>query len=327
MWDGHNEFGSGQHGLDMEAFNSVFGGASNNIQPWLQSGGEWDFSMPDVGSIPALTPDSSSNSPPTLNLPPELQHNHHGHSHGSEHSTSSTQLLLDPSLAASGSNLGMPANLLPSCACLSTLYLTLNNLQNMDPNFTFPFALHPLREAMSTASEVLSCDQCPTRFISAIQNTQLVGTLLVSIAERFSKILTSITNEATRAEEANETKKFRLADLNTSTLHLHTGGIGCAAAFHIDLSPQEWRSMTKKVVRNEVYGPSDGNTCCPFFLGIAQQMQDRQEYYHTKPLPDDFPKDPKTGIPMGGRHIPKEEHLCLKMVGYARKLVEGFDWS
>ena len=56
-------------------------------------------------------------------------------------------------------------------------------------------------------------------------------------------------------------------------------------------------------------------------------MQERQEFYHTRPLPEDFPKNPETGVPMGGRFVPREEHLCLKLVGYARKLVDGFDWS
>lgn len=86
--------------------------------------------------------------------------------------------------------------------------------------------------------------------------------------------------------------------------------------------------MTKKVVRAEVYGPSDGNSCCSHFTGLLQQMEDRQKYFHGQiDLPEDFPRDPVTGVKMGGGNIPKEEHLCLKLVGCARKLVEGFDWS
>jgi hypothetical protein len=154
---------------------------------------------------------------------------------------------------------------------------------------------------MQTASDVLACDICPQKFISAIQNTQLIGTLLVTIAERFSKILEAISTEAGRAEEAGEAKKFRLADLNTSTGHLHTNGIGCAAAFNINLDPGEWRSLAKKVVRAEVYGPGDGELAdrrgwnmadswvgegherCSFFLGLAEKMRRRQEYWHHKP--------------------------------------------
>lgn len=281
-------------------------------------------------SVPALTPDNSTNnSPPLLNLPPELL-NITSSSH--THTDSSTRLLLDPMLhpstATNDTNLGLPAALLPNCACLSTLYLTLSRLQTLDLRTNpFPFALHPLREAVQTASEVLSCPECPRRFISAIQNTQLLGTLIMSIAERFQKVLIAISDEATRAEEAGEKKRFRLADLNTSTSHLHTGGIGCAAAFHLDLEPAEWRSLAKKVVRAEVKGPSEGNECCAYFLGVVEAMENRQHLWHQGPMPDDFPKDARTGLPMGGRNIPKEDHLCLKLAGYARKLVEVYDWS
>lgn len=285
---------------------------------------EWDLNstIPTENALPDLTPDrSSENSPPTLNLPPELQSTSlHRHSHNSSTSNqqdASTRLLLPNQTT------------LPSCACLSTLYLTLNTLQTMSPTFTFPYALHPLREAMTTASEVLACEECPKRFITAVQNTQLVGTLLVSIAERFGKVLEAIGAESERAEREGEKKTFRLADLNTSTSHLHTGGIGCAAAFNISLDTAEWSSLTKKVVRAEVYGPAEGNNCCPYFMGLLEQMETRQHYYHCheEAIPDDFPKDPETGVKLGGKNIPKEEHLCLKLVGFARKVVEAFDWS
>lgn len=286
-----------------------------SLQPWLQA-------AENEGAMPGLTPDSSSNSPPMINLPPELQSNDYpnGHAHNP-----STQLPLDASLT--GTDLGLPPSVLPTCACLSTMYLTLNTLQSLS-TFAFPFTLHPLREAMQTASEVLSCEYCPTKFLSAVHNTQLAGTLLVSIAERFSRVLESITSEAIRAERANERKKFRLTDLNTGTSHLHTGGLGCAAAFSIDLSPAEWRSMSKKVVRAEVHGPADGVDCCPYFVGLTRRMIDRQQVWHGKDyvLPDDFPTD-QHGEPIGGPRMPKEDHVCLRVAGYADKLVDGFDWS
>ncbi|KAF2171298.1 hypothetical protein M409DRAFT_50759 [Zasmidium cellare ATCC 36951] len=324
-------------GYDMAPFESAFT-PGGSLQPWLKDAGDWgrDFSMPEGGhrhgsenGIPALTPDnSSSSSPPLLNLPPELQSSHassmtHGHSHGG-----STQLLLDPALGGN-SSLGMPMGLMPNCACLSTMYLTLNTLQSMDNAFAFPFALHPLREAMQTASEILSCEECPKRFITAIQNTQLLGTLLMSIAERYSKVLEHITAESLRASLAGEEKKFRLQDLNTSTSHLHAGGLGCVAAFSINLSPEEWRSMCKKVVRAEVHGPSEGNDCCCYFSGVIQQMEDRQEQWHKKPAPIDFPVDAKTGKLLGGprSEMKREDHLCLKLPEYAKKLVQGLDWS
>ncbi len=327
---------------DAADYNILTPGGS--VQPWLL-----DFD-PSLDLPPDLTPDNSStNSPPLLNLPPELQHTHtHTHNH---------PLVLDPTLTSAhtanhdGTNLGLACTVLPPCACLSTMYLTLSNLQSMDPAFTFPFSLHPLRAAMQTANDVLNCEHCPQRFISAIQNTQLIGTLIMSVAERYGKILTAISEEAERAGRERVEKKFRLADLNTSTGHLHTNGIGCAAAFNLNLEAGEWRSLAKKVVRAEVYGTGEasgvsgasygagggqgsaggrmgeGHECCPYFMGIVTQMENRQKYWHSKPMPDDFPRDFITGEKMGGANIPKEDHICLKFVAFARRLCQGFDWS
>ncbi|EMD00958.1 hypothetical protein BAUCODRAFT_118684 [Baudoinia panamericana UAMH 10762] len=294
---------------------------------WLQS---TDWTVPSEYAIPGLTPDAVTNSPPVLNLPPELLATTHGHSpnyFASPHVDASTNLLLDPSF--SGPTRFDPANAptnVPSCACLSNLYLTLSTLSTLQPPLTFPFALHPLRAALQTASEVIDCDKCPKRFLTAVQNTQLLGTLLLSIAERYGKVLDSITAEAIRAETAGEGKRFRLADLNTPTSHLHAGGLGCAAAFSIGLSPAEWRGMGKKVVRAEVYGPGE---CCPHLVGVIERMERRQMRYHESDecLPEDFPRDAETGVKLGGKCIAKEDHVCLKLCVFARRLVEGFDWS
>ena len=309
--------------MDPSIYESAFT-PGGSLQPWLQDDWPTDLSGegghhghgPD-GGVPGLTPDSDS-SIPMLGQP------------SSRNSSVGNAMLLDPTLASTSDhlNLGMP-----KCACLSTLYLTLNSLQTMDGDkFNFPFSLHPLREAMQTASTVLKCEECPKRFISGIQNTQLVGTLLMSIAERFSKVLEHISSESDRAERAGESKKFRLADLNTSTSHLHTGGLGCAATFEINLSPKEWRRMCKKVVHVEVYGAENGDMCCPHFSGICKQMEERQTKWHASPLPADFPRNQR-GAALGSERDVinaghgKDDHLCLKLVGFANRLVGAYDWS
>ncbi|KAF2717757.1 hypothetical protein K431DRAFT_232414 [Polychaeton citri CBS 116435] len=323
-------------GLDMNAFDQAFT-PGGRLQPWVQpNGGAWDFLVGDASIVPGLTPDTSEHSPPTIGRSIETSQN-------TSHRDISTQLLLDPALAppsqlTNGSNLGLP-NSLPSCACLSTIYLTLNTLTSMDAGYKFPYALHPLRDAMQTASDIIDCEQCPQRFITALQNTQLLGTLLMSIAERFGKVLDSISTESIRADLVGENKKFRLADLSQGNSHLHTGGLGCAAAFSIDLSPKEWRTMCKKVVRAEIDGPSrsdreDGHHKCPYFKGVLQKMRDRQQAWHSsqKKLPDDFPRD-SNGLPIGGprdhatHDVSGSEHLCLRMVNMADQLVGNINWS
>lgn len=281
-------------------------GDGRDLQPWpphIANDNVWHDSELD---IPALTPDVSlsDHSPQVLSLPLEFQPD--------QYSTFPTDTVAGP---------------MPACACLSTLYLTLSTLQSLPQPLTFPYALHPLRDAISTASNILACQECPKRFITGMQNTQLLGTLLVSIAERFSAILKAIDAEAQRAETAGEAKKFRLADLNTSTSHLHTGGMECTATFHIDMSPDEWRRMCKKVVRAEVLGDGGSGQCCPCFVAVVERMEKRQEEWHErKSLPEDCP--PAKGFDPGERRaIPKEGRLCLKMVQYARGLVDALQWE
>ncbi|CAK3995729.1 Hypothetical predicted protein [Lecanosticta acicola] len=301
-------------------FGDAFEGAltpGGNLQPWLQT--DWTEFGGDSETVgpPALTPDhSSTHSPPNLlNRPPELQRDN------------STHMLLDPALGGTTTQ-DLPCGLLPNCACLSTMYLALNNLQTLTEN-RFPYALHTLREAMQTASTVLTCEECPKRFMTAIHNVHIMGTLLMSITEGFSKTLHSITTETRRAGEAGEKKQFRLADSNTSTSHLHTGGLGCVAAFSVKLTPEEWKRMCKKVVRAEVHGPEDGNGCCVYLMGVLKQMEERQHEWHQQPVPEDFPRDfseQGKGAPLG-RSVKKEDHVCLKLVAYSKRMAEGFDWS
>lgn len=306
------------------------------LQPWTVPGLDWSISDNNGhlfdDSAPDLTRDNSSeDSPPVLNVSTELQNRHYQPPVSINHTTDIST-----------------TDHLPTCACLSTLYLTLSNLATMDPSFSFPTALYPLREAMSVASQVLSCTTCPIRFITGLQNVQLLNAVLMSLAERFSRVLTSITTEATSLEQHNasaapseqKSKLFRLADPSTPG-HLHTGGLGCAAAFSLSFTPAEWRSMAKKVVRAEVHGPSDGTNCCAYLLGLITAMEKRQDQWHKMPPPTDFPKDKNgnvmsrsmiagdgaAGHATGAECDTAQEHLCLKMLEGTRRMVDTFDWS
>lgn len=308
---------------DMGSYASAFN-PDDSLQPWLQQSfpevinASWN--SPSAHTLPALTPDNDSLSSPG---PADAQ------------ATGSHQL--DPNLSHQNSN----TFTITSCACLSTLYLTLSTLNNMKTaaDFTFPTALHPLREAMSSAETVMGCEECPRSFNTGLQNTTMLGTLFLSIAERFSKVLEQIDVEAARAERDGERKRFRLTDLNGENgAHLHLGGAGCAAAFSLELSPREWRTMCKKVVRAEVVGSADGtgeypgneeHSQCVYFLGLTKQMEERQERWHRMPLPKDFPRG-ATGVWQAENREARERqegHYCLKLVGTSKALVGKFDWN
>ncbi|KAK5132934.1 hypothetical protein LTR08_008382 [Meristemomyces frigidus] len=330
--------------------------ARGNLQPWLQT---IDLAIPNEQAVPELDRDSASDSTPPVNLLSEPAFSR-SHSYTQIHSTSpdlvhqswnsSTDMLIDPSLSDPALATCLPEpQFLPTCACLSTMYLTLSTLESLT-TFPFPSALHPLREAMQTAAEIISCPICPTKFLAAIHNTNLVSTLLVSIAERYSKIIQSITIEALRAERSNATKTFRLANVNTGTSAFPANGSGGSAdAFSIELTPHEWRLLAKKVVRVEIYRPpSDALYSVPTgpigdgtaggssyasptsLMALAHRLQERQRHWHgpTHRVPSDIPRT-REGRMLGCPRTSEgsSEHACMRLAGHTIKLIEGMDWS
>lgn len=199
-------------------------------------------------------------------------------------------------------------------------------MKNMK-DYSFPTSLHPLRAAVQAAIDAMDCQQCKQRMISAITQTTMLGSIIMTTAANYTHVLRWIDTEAQRAEDNDEEKRFRLADLNTSNSHLHTGGLGCAAAFNISLSPTDWKKMAKKVIRAEVFGPSEGNECCVYYFQMVKKMENRHvQAAHMDPPPDAL-VDPDTGMPMGGRHMAKEDHLCLKFAVWGRKMLGTANWD
>ena len=141
---------------DMDAFNMAFA-TEGNTQPWMFPQTSGDINNPSLEDIPSLTnaPSASSGSP-LSHGPPQMIGGTNSHRHSSYNDGS-----------------------LQSCACLSTMYLTLNDLSTQAADPTFPSVLQPLRNAMHTAQTVLTCEICPKRFLTGLHNVQLLGTLLV----------------------------------------------------------------------------------------------------------------------------------------------------
>ncbi|KAF2153105.1 hypothetical protein K461DRAFT_312575 [Myriangium duriaei CBS 260.36] len=145
----------------------------------------------------------------------------------------------------------MYTNVPTGCACLSAMYLELSALQSMT-DFSFPSACHQLRKAISTACGVLNCEQCPKSFFTGFQNIQLLGLFMMCTAERYTKVLAAVDAEAQKALDANETRSFRMGDLQGSNSHLHTHDPEiCLASVQIDLKPHQWRSLVKRVIKGE----------------------------------------------------------------------------
>lgn len=197
-------------------------------------------------------------------------------------------------------------------------------------DFAFPASVHTLREAVGSAWDVLHCQECPKRFLTGMHNVQLLGLFLVSISERYAKVIDAIDQEEARASDRSELKSFRLADLTAASSHLHSGGnlMSPGTSFSLDLAPTEWKKLAKKVVKAEVKGTSDG--CCPCFVSLMDQMEVRQKHFHEHPPLVDGPKPYSRDkiLQMNREHAKKGgEFRCLHNVDEARKIVDNLDFD
>lgn len=168
---------------------------------------------------------------------------------------------------------------LSSCACLSNMYLTLSSLQSLT-SFTFPFTLTPLRQSLRLASEVVNCEYCPKDLFLSLQNTSLLNTLLISIGERFHRLLMAIEDEANRAQELGLRKRMRVGEQNPETGFMHSGLPSCPMSFEVELEASEWRRMARQAVKTDVMGKGgDG----PTFLKVIEDLERRQMRWHEDP--------------------------------------------
>ncbi|KAI7287467.1 hypothetical protein KC345_g477 [Hortaea werneckii] len=262
----------------------------------------------------------------------------------------------------------------PSCACLSTLYLTLSTLQQQQPQSpssssspSFPHTLVPLRKAMQTATSILTCPICPQRFLSAMQNTQLLGTLLVCLAERFRGVVEGIEGEGKGEEWRRWSKGVVWGEIYGRGSGSRRGsGSGKEVGRRrgrvlegveddedgetekeeeegegvVDLSLRSSSASTPSF--SSLFATTTIENPPPIhFLALTKAMYDRQLAWHSstkevvgeggdvKTIPS-LPEDfprDREGRPIGGPSLRREDHMCLKFRGFAEKLVDGLNWS
>jgi len=208
------------------------------------------------------------------------------------------------------------------CACLSSMYLSLSSLQSMQ-ECVFPGTLHSVREAIATAWAVLECVHCPQRFLTALHNVQMLGMFLMTVAERYHRVMDWIEQEQHRATAANEKLSFQLGDLNCSTTHLHTGD--CIGGFVVNLDPLEWRKLTKRVVRDEVRGTEV--TRCSSLIGLLDALVARQKQWHFNLPPTDMPRNIWITNNNPPIELVEKDATCLRLAREARSLIEKIDYE
>jgi len=194
--------------------------------------------------------------------------------------------------AINSTHIGSSAS--PSCSCLATFYLTMDDLcKNTD--LVFPSGLIFLRETLSTVSQLAHCQVCPNQYLSSMQNIQLLGTLLMSIAKQYGVVLESITRQSDLMA-----KKGQL-------MYIQFGSTGedYAPAFSFETSPSEWATLARRAVKQEVYGSDDKEDS---LWGLIHLLERRQVKWHALP--------PKPDCPY--RRLADKEPLCMKILQGAK---------
>jgi Fungal Zn(2)-Cys(6) binuclear cluster domain len=230
----------------------------------------------------------------------------------------------------------------PSCNCLTDLYLALSRLSALPSDSINTGTVESLQSATRTAHTVLYCPICPQSLQSGVQNVMLLATLLMIIADRWSRIL--------RAPPQLLAQGF---------------SIDPAYALPTLLNPwttakdMEWKLFAHYLIRQYVFGdtPPPGihiPGVCPFLsssaplpkppLIILQNLcgafERRQKARHGLiEATGEFPQPHSSAVAPWehdcseghGLQLPndtateKREHLCLKIVDSVRTALASVD--
>ena len=201
-----------------------------------------------------------------------------------------------------------------SCSCLSNLYSMLAKFQLL-PTPTFPYSAGFLRSAVGLSRRVVACHTCSRMPNTAIQNSMLLGTLLQLLIMEYAKLLKHIDE---RSEQIDNIP-LRFSDPSSLFDSRHTGLPDCPMALNIDLSGDEWRTLARKAVAQEVLGSSQD----PGGLsGVVREMRDRQSSWHER-----FSKDSCVASHNADhqQHPKGYSHICLQVlqIEHLRRCIEG----
>ncbi|KAL8936488.1 MAG: hypothetical protein Q9216_004905 [Gyalolechia sp. 2 TL-2023] len=198
-----------------------------------------------------------------------------------------------------------------SCSCLNELYSTLASFQ-LRPPISFPASRGPLLEATSLARRVVRCPYCPRDYPSALQNLMLLTTLLPLVAHGYARLLNHIREQAAQGC----TITYRVGDTSLSAAHLHTGTPDCPMGFNVELGPEEWAVMARKVVKQDVYGHSQKLDCV---LSVVEELEQRQSIWH---LLRPFCTDASPGSRCSPQSEPCQHGLCIQLTGAVRRAID-----
>lgn len=153
-----------------------------------------------------------------------------------------------------------------------------------------------------------------------MQNSQLLNTLLVSIAETYRALVESITVEAQRALQNNELKTLFINESqpNLSELGTMDRNFG-TPSLHVSLAPQQWESIAKSAVKDDIFGTP--NNTLGSFSALLQAMEDRQIGWHSGTLPACMRNDHHNAHRLSA----DKEPVCVMFVRHTKGIIDRLE--
>ncbi|KAL9035041.1 MAG: hypothetical protein Q9214_006772 [Letrouitia sp. 1 TL-2023] len=195
------------------------------------------------------------------------------------------------------------------CSCMQDLYSTLSSFQSPPPP-SFPSSLAPLLKATTIAREVVRCSLCPLEYNTAVQNLMLLSTLLPLIAHEYGRLLNHIGEKA----KEGGTLTYRVGDRSPENLSLHTGTEDCPMGFNIELDAEDWATMARKVIKQEVHGTSENSKS---LSQVVDELGQRQQFWHSLrgALSTDEQPSCKQQTNQGGQ-------ICMQLINNVRQEID-----
>lgn len=246
----------------------------------------------------------------------------------------------EPPISILDSDLSLSSFEPAPCGCLAMMYLAMSSLQGSEFPRDIVNALSTVRSATDTTFVVTQCSSCgncsptnPTPPVSAFQNFMLLGTLLPIIVNSYKRLLAMIDRETEAAITSRTRKIFRLADYGG--LRGLTGDCDYIEEWnHMDLSPGDWRTTVRALLRIDIYGfdPSDNHygltlTCVyPGLRGILALLHQRRKARDS--ILEEMKKAglpmPAFGCPPQGYDIAGERNrICEQIIDTAKRVLDS----
>ncbi|KAK6088282.1 hypothetical protein SCUP234_00770 [Seiridium cupressi] len=254
--------------------------------------------------------------------------------------------LLSSGQSSSPSSNGSPPCLGPTnCACIASLYLSIDSMQKLPNDIT-----DAVRQARLTAKSAYQVVNCPTCSIpldlepahadahlnpQSIHNFQLLmllSTLIPSIVHAYERILHLVDQETAKAQAERREIAFTLQ--NYGGMWGGLGGDSCGTRRTLEhrmMEPVMWRLTVRALLRVDVYGINacemdDSPSADPFHLGLRDiviQMENRSKARHAIMDPlllSGNWSDPQSALKM---HKTGETPTCQKIIQIAKTSIDN----